>query len=78
MARVEDVGDVEDYCKNHDGRIEKRILERGFRGRGSFGNHGFNHGIVPKVASFHFNRNRSRTKSRGKAIHSLAGFGNFA
>jgi hypothetical protein len=62
---VENVRDVKDYAKNHQGRIEKGIFERGFPGRGSFGIHGFTQGDVPQPASLYLNRNSGRIESLG-------------
>jgi hypothetical protein len=73
VAREEDVGDVEDYGKNEQGRIEEGIFERRFGRRRSFGNHGINQGIVLEHMRFYFNRNRSRTERHRDEMHLLAG-----
>jgi len=78
VAREEDVGDVEDYGKNEQGRIEEGIFERRFGWRGSFGNHGIYQDIDSKHMRFYFNWNGSRTERHRNEIHLLAGEETFA
>ena len=78
VAREEDVGDVEDYPKNEQGRIQEGIFERRFGGRRSFGIHDINQDIVSKRMRFYFNRNGSRTERHRNEIHLLAGEETFA
>jgi hypothetical protein len=56
IARVENVRDVKDYAQNQQGGIEKWILERRFRGRGSFGIHGLYRSKASLLLKLYFNR----------------------
>jgi hypothetical protein len=63
IASEENVRDVKDYAKNQEGGIEKRILERRFRGSGSLEIHGLNRDTVSLHLKLYFNRNLSGFES---------------